>query len=268
MGKDGPTYIDFLAYALINLLGLVDVLDLARTHQYLRSTYVHQAQWPASLLLGTFKSFFMFVLLQQIFASLRQGKLLAETIADFWNPHEPIYEARNALPQYGSLVIEPLLASLCFVESLTREQRDQLPKILATIGPSTIPSLVRHLHDSRAHVRAIAIAALGHLHARETLPLLVALSQDSEEGVRQSVVDALGILGGPETQTAQQEERRRPALGVAEARDGMVGGEDGCRGVSCVRLDRTGRGDVAIRPGRRLVGRADARGSGPGSHRA
>ena len=39
------------------------------------------------------------MLLHQIFASLRQGKLLAETIADFWSPHEPIHErARNALP--------------------------------------------------------------------------------------------------------------------------------------------------------------------------
>ena len=122
--------------------------------------------WPASTLLALFKTFFTLVLLQQIFASLRQGKFLAETITDFWSPHEAIHErARNALPQYGAVAIGPLLVSLRSVPSLTKEQRDQLPLILATIGPSTIPALVRHLHDPHEHVRAIAAAALGRLHA-------------------------------------------------------------------------------------------------------
>ena len=50
---------------------------------------------------------------QQILASLRQGKFLAETITDFWSPHESIHErARSALPQYGAVAIEPLLLSL------------------------------------------------------------------------------------------------------------------------------------------------------------
>src|SRR5690349_3653014 len=138
------------------------------------------------MLLAGFKAFFTLVLLQQFFASLRQGKLLAETIADFWSPHEPIYErARNALPQYGALAIEPLLLSLRSAPSLTREQRDQLPLVLATIGPSTIPALVRHLQDTQVHVRAIAVAALGRLHALDTVPLLVALGQDPSNVVRQ-----------------------------------------------------------------------------------
>ena len=162
-----PIYADFLAYALTKLLGIIDVLDLAKSHHILGAAFVRPAAWPASALLAGFKVFFTLVLLHQIFASLRQGKLLAETITDFWSPHEPIHErARNALPIYGTVAIGPLLGSLRLVPSLTKEQRDQLPLILETIGPSIIPALVRHLHDPHEHVRAIVAAALGHLHAR------------------------------------------------------------------------------------------------------
>jgi HEAT repeat protein len=192
-----PIYADFLAYALTKILGVVDVLDLARSHHVLGAAFVRQAAWPASTLLAAFKLFFTMVLLDQIFASLRQGKLLAETIADFWSPHEPIHErARAALPIYGTLAIGPLLVSLRSVPSLTKEQRDQLPLILETIGPSIIPALVRHLHDPHEHVRAIVAAALGKLHALETVPSVAALAQDPSDVVRQSVVEALGNLGG------------------------------------------------------------------------
>ena len=168
-----PNYADFLAYALTRLLGIMDVLDLVRSHHILGAAFVRQAAWPASTLLAGFKLFFTMVLLHQIFASLRQGKLLAETITDFWSPHEPIHErARTALPIYGTMAIAPLLASLRLVPSLTKEQRDQLPLILETIGPSIIPALVRHLRDPHEHVRAIVAAALGHLHALETVPSL------------------------------------------------------------------------------------------------
>ncbi len=195
-GPETPTYADFLAYGLINLLGIVDVLNLAQSHHFLRSAHVHQAQWPASILLAAFRTFFVFVLLQQFFASLRQGRLLAETIADFWSPHEPIFErARNALPQYGALAIQPLLLSLRSTSSLTREQQDQLPLVLATIGPSTIPALTRHLQDPQAHVRTIAVAALGRLHALDSVPLLVALGRDPSEVVRQNLAEALGVIG-------------------------------------------------------------------------
>ena len=206
-GEGGPIYADFLAYAFINLLGIVDVLDLAQTHHYLRTAYVHQAQWPASMLLAGFRMFFVLVMLQQIFGSLRKGKLLAETITDLWSPHEPIHErARNALPQYGSLAIEPLLVSLRSVPTLTKEQRDQLPLILATIGPSTIPALVRRLHDAHAHVRAISAAALGRLHALDTVPMLVTLASDTSDMVRQSLVEALGILASSGTRLSRKQQ--------------------------------------------------------------
>ncbi len=111
-----PIYVDFLAYALTKILGIMDVLDLFKSHHILGAAFVRQAAWPASTLLAAFKVFFTLVLLHQIFASLRQGKLLAETITDFWSPHEPIHErARNALPVYGTLAISPLLGSLRLV---------------------------------------------------------------------------------------------------------------------------------------------------------
>ena len=199
-GAKGPTYVDFLAYAITKLLGLLDVLDLAKSRRWVRAEFVRPAAWPASALLAGFKAFFSLVLLQQVFASLRQGKLLAETIADFWSPHGPIHErARNALAQFGGGVIGPLLVSLRSVPSLTKEQRDQLPLVLATIGPSTIPALVSHLHDPQEHVRAVAVAALGLLNAVDTVPLLAALSQDPSAVVRQSVAEALGTLGTART---------------------------------------------------------------------
>ncbi len=210
----GPVYVDFLAYALINLLGILDVLNLAQASHFLRTAHVHQAQWPAATLLAGFKLFFTWVLLRQIFVSLGQGRLLGETITDFWSPHEPIHErARNALPQYGALVVEPLLLSLRSIASLTKEQRDQLPLILATIGPSTIPTLVGHLRDPDEGVRAVSAAALGRLHARDAVPWLVALGQDPSEMVRQSLVEALGGLGSAGAHPARKKHGRVRAPG-------------------------------------------------------
>jgi hypothetical protein len=146
---DEPASVDFLAYALVHLLSIVDLLNIARSNQLLQITYVRPAAWQATVLLASFRTFFTFILLQQIYASIRQGSLLAETITDFWSPHESIHQrARNALPQYGARAIEPLLKGLQLARSLTKEQRDQLPPILAALGPAAIPVLVRHLRDT------------------------------------------------------------------------------------------------------------------------
>ncbi len=194
-GQGDPTYVDFVANALIVLLRIVDVLDLAKASHLLDVSYVRQARWPASTLLAVFRMFFTLVLLQQIFASFRQGQVLSETITDLWNPNEPIHErACHALPQYGAGAISPLLISLGGVTSLTKEQRERLPVIFANIGPAAIPALVRHLHDEHEHVRAIATAALGHLRERGTIVLLVPLSRDSSDIVRQCLTEALGII--------------------------------------------------------------------------
>jgi HEAT repeat protein len=194
--KRAPIYVDFLAYSITKILGLVDVLDLAKSHHILGASFIRPAAWPASALLAAFKLFFTLVLLHQIFASLRQGKLLAETIADFWSPHEPIHErACSALPVYGIVAIGPLLGSLRRVTSLTKEQRNDIPLILETIGPSIIPALVRHLRDPNENIRAIVVAALGHLRAMETVVALTTLANDSSNAVRENVVVALGALG-------------------------------------------------------------------------
>jgi HEAT repeat protein len=192
------TFVDFLAYPVINLLRIVDLMDLVSSYKVMESKYVHPTKWPASVLLAAFKLFFTLVFLQQIFASLRWGKLLAETIAEFWSPHEPIQErARGSLPQHGIAAVRPLLVSLRSIEFLTKGQRDQIPLILARIGPGAIPILVRHLDDPHESVRAIVAAALGHLHARGTLTALVRLRHDASDWVRQSLVEALGNLGDP-----------------------------------------------------------------------
>lgn len=200
--QPAATFVDFLANALIVLLRIVDVLDFATNNHILGVSYVRQSKWPSTTLLNVFKMFFTLVLLQKLFASIRQGSLLSETISDLWNPHGPIHErARHALPQYGPSAVGPLLVSLGSITNLTKEQREQLPPILAAIGPGAIPTLVRHLTDSPPHVRAIAISTLGHLHARDSLPMIAQLSQDPSDLVRWSVVDALGILGVPEETT-------------------------------------------------------------------
>ena len=191
-----PGYSDFLAYALIHLLGLINVLNVAESSKFMHMVYVHQKAWPASTLLTGFKTFFTLVLLQQIFASVRQGRLLAETIADFWSPHQPIHDrARYALPQYGAVAINPLLVSLRSVENLTKEQRDRLPEVLAVIGPAAIPGLRKHLYDAHEHIRSIVVATLGRLHALPTVALLAQLVDDESDLVRQSLAQAMGEIG-------------------------------------------------------------------------
>ncbi|HEV3436022.1 MAG TPA: HEAT repeat domain-containing protein, partial [Gemmata sp.] len=202
-----PGFAEFLTYALINLLRVIDVLDLADSSRLIHTTFVRKAAWPAATLLAAFRSFFTLIILQQVFASVRQGRLLAETIADFWSPHQPIHErARNALPQFGGAVIDPLLISLREMTALTKEQRDQLPQVLAALGPSTIPTLVRYLHDPHEHIRAVAASALGHLHGRETTAELASLVGDSSGLVRLSAVDALGLiaLAGPRAERSRR----------------------------------------------------------------
>jgi HEAT repeat protein len=215
--SDGPAFVDFLAYALIHVLRIVDVLNVARSNQLLEIAIVQKAAWPASLLLASYQTFFAFVLLQQIFVSIRQGYLLVATIADFWSPHESIHErARKALPQYGARAIGPLLLSLRSVSCLTKEQRDQLPPILAAIGPSAIPALIRHLDDPQEQMRALAVAALGHLHTHDEdpllVPLLVQLAHDPSEGVRRNLVEALGLFGAARADSNRAGHRRGRAL--------------------------------------------------------
>ena len=210
---DEPASVDFLAYALVHLLSIVDLLNVARSNQLLQITHVRPATWQASILLASFRAFFTFILLQQIYASVRQGNLLAETITDFWSPHESIHQrARNALPQYGARAIVPLLRGLQSARSLTKEQRDQLPPILAALGPAAIPVLVRHLHDTDEQIRAIAVGALGYLHTRDEVHLLVELAQDPSDMVKQNLVATLGRIAASSGDTDPAKRRRRRPL--------------------------------------------------------
>src|SRR5262249_44274976 len=84
-------------------------------------------------------------------------------------------------------------------------------QVLAVMGPAAIPAFVRHLDDPHEHVRAIAVATLGHLHAQDTVPLIVEHSQDPSDFVRQSLVEALGLIGSAVTQNGKKRRPRRPA---------------------------------------------------------
>lgn len=210
-GDAHPGFVDFLTYAVINLLSLVDVLNLADSKRLLHATFVKKGALPSSLMLGAFRSFFTLILLQQVFASVRQGRLLSETIADFWSPHEPIHDrARNALPQFGAAAIGPVLVSLREMTALTKEQRDQLPVILAAIGPSTVPMLVKHLTDPHEHVRAVAAGALGHLSAGQAVADVAALFGDPSGLVRFSAAEALGAIAAGGAKAARARRVRRP----------------------------------------------------------
>jgi HEAT repeat protein len=204
-----PAYGDFLVYTLINFFRIVDLLNIGDTY-HLKISYVHQTRWPASTLIIVFRAFFTLVLLQQIFASVRQMKLLWQTIEDFWSPHQSIQEqARADLPQHGARAVAPLLASVRSVPFLTAEQRSQVPAIIADIGAAAIPTLVRHLRDPNENVRAVAVAALGRVDAIRALPRLAWLSNDPSEWVRQSLVETLGLLGSAATHLARQRRRFR-----------------------------------------------------------
>ncbi len=193
---DTPTYPDFIASALVHLLSVVDLLNLLDTQHLAHVVVPRPESEVAKAALGAFKTFLTVVLLQQIFASVRRGKVLAETIADFWSPHPPIHDrARASLPQYGASALSPLLLSLGRVDSLTQEQRQQLPAVLATVGPSAIPHLLARLDDPNEHVRAVAASALGHLRAAVTVSRVARLSDDPSELVRLSVAEALGEMG-------------------------------------------------------------------------
>ncbi len=194
---DTPTYPDFIASALVHLLSVVDLLNLLDTQHLAHVVVPRPESEVAKAALGGFKTFLTVVLLQQIFASVRRGKVLAETIADFWSPHPPIHDrARASLPQYGAAALSPLLLSLGRVDSLTQEQRQQLPAVLATVGPAAVPHLLARLDDPNEHVRAVAASALGHLRAAATVTQVARLIDDPSELVRLSVAEALGEMGG------------------------------------------------------------------------
>ena len=205
-----PIYSDFIASVLVHMLSVVDLLNLADTHHLARVVVARPAAAPAGTMLAMFKSFFTLVLLQQIFASVRNGRLLTETVSDFWSPHEPIHErARSALPQYGAVALGPLLLSLRATDTLTREQRDQLPQVLATIGPAAVPDLIRHLDDPNEHVRAVAVATLGRLRAAAGLPQMIARANDSSDLVRLSLAQALGEIVSASAPALPRARRRR-----------------------------------------------------------
>src|SRR5262249_15454082 len=121
----------------------------------------------------------------------------------------------NSLPQYGSAAVGPLLVSLRSVETLTKEQRGQLPSILTTIGPAAIPTLLRHVGDPHEHVRAVVAATLGRLHVQDAVPLLVPLVRAPSDRVRGAAARALGGIAAATAEPRRKRRGwRRPAAGT------------------------------------------------------
>jgi HEAT repeat protein len=212
-GEREPGFPDFLAYTLINLFRVADLLNLANSYNkdYLLVSFVKQAKWPSSTLLALFQTFFSLVLLQQILSAIRKLKLLTQTISDFWSPHEPIRErASGSLPQYGASAVWPLLYSLRTLEVVTAEQRAAIPVILADIGRAAVPVLDRALDDPDENVRYVAVAALGRLHAVEALADMAALRKDRSDLVRQALAEALGVIAAADGLPSKV--HRRPRL--------------------------------------------------------
>jgi HEAT repeat protein len=186
-------YADFVVYSLINLYRVVDLLDLANHHRLVNLAHLQPVYWPASALLAVFKTFFTFVLLQQIVASIRAGNLLSGTIADFFNPHQVIHErARDGLAGFGVSALKPLLSFVRHGEPLSKEQRSDLVTILAGMGPAAIPALIDRIDDPSDEVRAVAIETLGRLHAVQALGDFAELGSDANDQVRISRVAAIG----------------------------------------------------------------------------
>lgn len=193
-----PRYADFLAYGLLNILRIVDLVDAANTFDVVQFSYVRQVFWPAATILFIFKAFFTMLLLQQIYAAVRRVLLLGENIQDFWSPLAPIHQrAEAAMSQHGLGVVQPLLASLRREQMLSVTDRERLSEVLAGLGPTAAPGLLKHLRDSREDVRAVAVGALGRLQAVDALPRLAPVCRDSSEAVRHALVEALGMLCRP-----------------------------------------------------------------------
>ena len=119
--------------------------------------------------------------------------------------------------------------SLRSIEFLTKEQRDQMPRVLADIGPAALPILIRHLHDSHENVRAVAAGAVGCLHALDALPALVKLRRDPSEWVRESMVEALGKIGGANWGPGRRRRLLGRALGAPSRLIGWVIWKEGVR---------------------------------------
>jgi HEAT repeat protein len=194
---DALDFGDFLAYTLFNLLRVLDLIDLLNSinRETIIQPEVRQALWPSKTLLAVFKTFFSLLLLQQIFSGLGRGRMLQQTVRDFWSPHPPIRErASDWLPLYGTEAVVPLFTSLRALDAVTAEQRAFLPRVIADIGPGSAPILIRHLHDANENARGVAVFALGMIRASQAVPYMILLADDPSDYVRQCLVQALGMV--------------------------------------------------------------------------
>lgn len=189
-------YLDFVTFAIIHLINIVDFLDVINANFLHDLSYLKARSFPIRMLVMAYKTFFSFVLLQQLFIALRQSRMIAETMKDFWSPHHPIHQrAIASLKQSGPDAIPALLGSLGRAEGLSKELQAEILEVLVEIGPSGVPNLLRFLNDEHGPTRALAIAGLGRFRPESGIKRLKKLVDDPNEVVRLQVAEALGELG-------------------------------------------------------------------------
>ena len=211
-------YLDFLVNAIINILRIVDFLDLARKSYEVDMSYVKQVALPAKLMMTAFRMFFTLVLLQQLFDSLRQKRMVTEAVGDYWSPYEPVRErARQSLGRFGPGVIRPMLTAIGRSESLPRERRDELADVLCRMGPVAAPALRKCLQSRHAGTRAVAVSALGRLGDVRALRKATWLLKDANEYVRTEAAAAVGRVAAAAAAEAGRERRSDPVPAVVAA---------------------------------------------------
>lgn len=212
MEEGHAVFSDFLVYSIINLYRVVDLLELANHHRIVRLAHVQPNYWPVGLLLNLFKTFFTFVILQQIVVAIRKGKMLHGTIADFFNPHQVIHDrACDGLAKFGVGAIKPLFHHIRRGSPLTKEHREHLVEQIAKMGPAAVTTLSKRVRDPHEQVRALSVEALGRLHAVQVVAAFAPLGQDASDLVRLSRVCALGEF----LELGVRELRKRKSLFLA-----------------------------------------------------
>ena len=98
--KESPGYVDFLAYSLINLYRIVDLLDVANSYNALRFTYLRPGPVAGRHPHPGIQNPFYLLPPETDLPALGAGRGHCR----FLEAHPPIHErARNSLPMHGGL---------------------------------------------------------------------------------------------------------------------------------------------------------------------
>ena len=179
------------------VLGLVDVLDMAKSHHILGAEFVRQAAWPASTLAGRLQALLHPGVAPSDLRLAAAREAAGRDDRRFLEPARADPRAgTKRLPVFGAVAIGPLLASLRSVSVADQgaarpaagDPGDDRPIDHPRPGPPPA-------RPARARAGRRRLGAGPAARPWKRSPALAALVQDPSDVVRQSVVEALGILG-------------------------------------------------------------------------